>query len=190
MLIAQLKEIIRRLRMLKTRIVERHTSNEVSRRPQAIPGVRPIIASTVAATVTEPRAFGNGRQFAAWLGLVPRQSSTGGKQRPGGITKWGDAYIRKLLLVASCSLIRYARTQAPQASRLMRLLGRRPAKVAAVAMANKTTRIIWGGSRRRAAIPAAIHNTFNLQRHLISRSALRVFRAEAANQWRNAVAAG
>jgi transposase len=143
MLIAQLKEIIRRLRILETRIVERHRSNEVSRRLQTIPGVGPIIASAVAATVTEPRAFRNGRQFAAWLGLVPRQSSTGGKERLGGITKWGDAYIRKLLVVASCSLIRYARSRAPQASWLMRLLGRRPAKVAAVAMANKTARIIW-----------------------------------------------
>src|SRR4051794_3976194 len=143
MLVAQLKEIIGRLKTLEGRIIEWHRSNEVSRRLQTIPGVGPIIASVVAATVTDPRAFRNGRQFAAWLGLVPRQSSTGGKERLGGITKWGDAYIRKLLVVASCSLIRYARGKMPQAGWLMRLLDRRPVKVAAVAMANKTARVIW-----------------------------------------------
>jgi transposase len=143
MLISQLKESIGRLRALEARIIEQHRSNEVSRRLQTIPGVGPIIASAIAATVTDPKAFRNGRQFAAWLGLVPRQSSTGGKERLGGITKWGDAYIRKLLVVASCSLIRYARRKAPQAGWLVRLLDRRPAKVAAVAMANKTARIIW-----------------------------------------------
>jgi transposase len=143
MLISQLKENVGRLRALEARIVEQHRSNEVSRRLQTIPGVGPIIASAVAATVTDPKAFRNGRQFAAWLGLVPRQSSTGGKERLAGITKWGDAYIRKLLVVASCSLIRYARGKAAQAGWLVRLLDRRPAKVAAVAMANKTARIIW-----------------------------------------------
>jgi transposase len=88
---------------------------------------------------------GNGRQFAAWLGLVPRQNSTGGKALQGGITKWGDSYIRKLLVVSSCALIRYARGKSPSVSWLANLLSRRPAKVAAVAvaMANKTARIIW-----------------------------------------------
>jgi transposase len=78
------------------------------------------------ATVTDPEVFRNCHQFAAWLGLVPRQSSTGGKERLGGITKWGDAYIRKLLVVASCSLIRYARSKAPMGSWLTGLLDRRP----------------------------------------------------------------
>jgi transposase len=141
--VEQLKDLVSRLRSLEARILEWHRSSILSRRLQTIPGVGPIIASAVAATVTNAATFRNARQFAAWLGLVPRQNSTGGKDRLGGITKWGDAYIRKLLVVASCSLIRYARGNNAAEGWLSRLLERRPAKVAAVAMANKTARIIW-----------------------------------------------
>lgn len=102
-----------------------------------------MIASAIAATVVDPKQFKSGRQFAAWLGLTPRQNSTGGKERLGRISKWGDSYIRKLLIIASCSLIRYARGKASATDWLAALLERRPAKVAAVAMANKTVRIIW-----------------------------------------------
>jgi transposase len=97
--------------------------------------------------VADPKQFRNGRQFAAWLGIVPRQNSSGGKERLGRITKWGDSYIRKLLVVSSCALIRYARGKALEASWLAGVLARRPAKVAAVAMANKTARIIWAVMR-------------------------------------------
>lgn len=142
-IVDQLKNLVSQLRSIESKIVEWHRSSAMSRRLQTIPGVGPIIASAISASVTDPTAFRNARQFAAWLGLVPRQSSTGGKERLGRITKWGDAYIRKLLVVASCSLIRYARSKAPTADWLRRLLDRRPAKVAAVAMANKTARIIW-----------------------------------------------
>jgi transposase len=125
------------------RIVRIHKADPVSRMLETIPGVGPIIASAVAASVGDPKQFRNGRQFAAWLGLVPRQRSSGGKERLGGISKWGDAYIRKLLVVGSHALIRYARGKAPTAGWLAGLLERRPTRVAAVAMANKTARIIW-----------------------------------------------
>jgi transposase len=158
-LAGQLGDVVGRLRALETRIAQIHKADPVSRTLATIPGVGPIIASAVAASVTDPKRFRNGRQFAAWLGLVPRQRSTGGKERLGGISKWGDAYIRKLLVVASHALIRYARGKAPTASWLAGLLERRPTRVAAVAMANKTARIIWavlaeGRPFRRAAAGA------------------------------------
>ena len=142
-LVSQLKETVCRVTVMDQRIVHWHRSNKVSLRLESIPGVGPITASVIAASVVDGKQFRNGRQFPAWLGLVPRQSSTGGKSRLGGITKWGDSYIRKLLVVSSCALIRYARDKSPSASWLANLLVRRPAKVAAVAMANKTARIIW-----------------------------------------------
>jgi transposase len=143
LLVSQLKETVSRITVMDQRIVCWHRSNEVSRRLESIPGVGPLTASVIAASVVDGKQFRNGRQFAAWLGLVPRQSSTGGKSRLGRITKWGDSYIRKLLVVSSCALIRYAREKSSSASWLANLLVRRPAKVAAVAMANKTARIIW-----------------------------------------------
>jgi transposase len=143
LLVSQLKETVFRVTVLDQKIVRWHRSNKVSLRLESIPGVGPITASVITASVVDGKQFRNGRQFAAWLGLVPRQNSTGGKSRLGGITKWGDSYIRKLLVVSSCALIRYAKDKSPSASWLARLLVRRPAKVAAVAMANKTARIIW-----------------------------------------------
>jgi transposase len=160
LLAGQLGDVAARLRALEMRIVRTHKADPVSRMLETIPGVGPIIASAVAASVGDPRQFRNGRQFAAWLGLVPRQRSSGGKERLGGISKWGDAYIRKLLVVGSHALIRYARGKAPAASWLAGLLGRRPTRVAAVAMANKTARIVWavlaeGRPFRREAAPAS-----------------------------------
>lgn len=142
-LVGQLNEAVGRLAVMDQRIVQWHRSNKISLRLESIPGVGPITASVIAASVVDGKQFRNGRQFAAWLGLVPRQSSTGGKARLGRITKWGDSYIRKLLVVSSCALIRYARSKSPSVSWLANLLVRRPAKIAAVAMANKTARIIW-----------------------------------------------
>lgn len=143
LLVGQLGKLADHLRTVEKVILSWHKNHEVSRRLASIPGVGPIIASAIAATVVDPKQFKSGRQFAAWLGLVPRQNSTGGKERLGRISKWGDSYIRKLLVIASCSLIRYARGKAPATDWLAALLERRPAKVAAVAMANKTARIIW-----------------------------------------------
>ena len=142
-LVGQLGDLTSRIKSMEREILLWHRSNVVSRRLESIPGVGPIIASAIAASVTDARQFRNGRQFAAWLGIVPRQNSSGGKERLGRITKWGDSYIRKLLVVSSCALIRYARGKSPKGTWLLGVLTRRPAKVAAVAMANKTARIIW-----------------------------------------------
>lgn len=142
-LVGQLQELTLRIRVMDREILAWHRSNAVSRRLESIPGVGPITASAIAASVTDAGQFRNGRQFAAWLGIVPRQNSSGGKERLGRITKWGDSYIRKLLVVSSCALIRYARGKSPATNWLTGVLARRPAKVAAVAMANKTARIIW-----------------------------------------------
>jgi transposase len=146
-LIGQLQDITSRIKTIEKEIMLWHKTNVVSQRLESIPGVGPITASAIAASVTDASQFRNGRQFAAWLGIVPRQNSSGGKERLGRITKWGDSYIRKLLVVSSCALIRYARAKSAKSHWLAGVLARRPAKVAAVAMANKTARIIWAVMR-------------------------------------------
>src|SRR6202795_3050814 len=95
------------------------------------------------ATVTDPKVFKSGREFAAWIGLVPRQNSSGGKERLGSISKQGDRYLRRLLVVGATAVIRHARAHPAKHPWLMQLLARRPAKVVAVALANKMARIAW-----------------------------------------------
>ena len=137
-----------------------HRSNELSRRLATIPGVGPIGASALAASVTDPGQFRSGREFAAWLGLTPRQNSSGGKERLGRITKMGDRYLRKLLFVGMMSLVRRAKHKPEIVDpRLADLLARKPARVAATALANKTARIVWaimtrGETYRAGHIPA------------------------------------
>jgi transposase len=143
-LVAQLRDLRARIDALEAKLVVWCRSNDASRRLASIPGVGPITATAIAATVTDPSCFSSGRQFAAWLGLVPRQSSSGGKQRLGRISKQGDRYIRRLLVVGARTVIRYARGKAPVAAPwITALLDRRPGLVAAVALANKTARIAW-----------------------------------------------
>ena len=109
-----------------------------------VPGVGPITASAILAGVPDIGGFRSGRDFAAWLGLVPRQNSSGGKERLGRITKMGDRTIRRLLLTGALSVIRWGRLKPGFTnSWLGRLIARKPLKVAAVALANKTARIIW-----------------------------------------------
>lgn len=139
----QIRDTAARVSALEKEIIAWHRGNENSQRLESIPGVGPITASVIVASIGNGTTFCNGRQFAAWLGLVPRQNSSGGKARLGHITKWGDSYIRRLLVVSSCALIRYARSKPADENWLASVLARRPAKVAAVAMANKTARIIW-----------------------------------------------
>lgn len=94
--------------------------------------------------MTDPSQFASGRQFAAWLGLTPRQSSSGGKERLGRITKMGDKYLRQLLIVGATALVRYAKEKPSTADpRFVALLARKPARVASVAIANKMARIAW-----------------------------------------------
>ena len=130
--------------------------SEVSRRLETIPGVGPIIASALAASITDPGVFKNGRELAAWIGLVPRQNSTGGKQRLGKISKQGDQYLRWLLVAGAMSVIMHAKrrgtTYRPW---LADIIARKPTKVAAVALANKIARIVWallrhGGTYQKA----------------------------------------
>lgn len=96
------------------------------------------------ATVSEPGQFRSGRQFAAWLGLVPKQNSSGDRQRLGGISKQGDRYLRRLLVVGATAVIRYNRgKQTPGAQWLQSLLEKKPVRLVSVALANKTARIVW-----------------------------------------------
>jgi len=111
---------------------------------QTIPGVGAVTASALAASVGDGRQFRNGREFAAWLGLTPANKSSGGKERLGRITKMGDQYLRQLLVVGATSLVRQVRSHPERANKwLTALLERKPARLATVAMANKTARIVW-----------------------------------------------
>jgi len=111
---------------------------------ETIPGVGPITASAIAATVTDASLFHSGRQLAAWLGLVPRQSSSGGKERLGRISKQGDPYIRRLLVVGAHAVLRFSRRGKAAPTRwAAELLAKKPYRVVAVALANKMARIAW-----------------------------------------------
>ena len=143
-LAAELEALGNRVKEVEAAILAWHKDNEASRRLATIPGVGPITASAIVATVTDPTQFHSARQFAAWIGLVPKQNSSGGKQRQGGISKQGDRTLRRLLVLGAVAVIRHARSKPmAEAGWLKGLLERRPAKLAAVAQANKTARIIW-----------------------------------------------
>jgi transposase len=120
-----------------------HRSSESSRRLEKVPGIGPLTASALAATLGNARNFENGRQLAAWLGLVPRQHSSGGKATLLGMSKRGDAYLRTMLIHGARSVIYRTRQRADEKSWLFKLVERRNANVAAVALANKTARIVW-----------------------------------------------
>ena len=121
-----------------------HRSNQASRRLDDIPGVGPILATALVATVADPRAFRSGRNFSAWIGIVPKQHSSGGKDRLGSISKRGDRYLRGLFVAGALAVIRYARIQGTKRRPwLTALLARRPTKVAAIALANKIARMAW-----------------------------------------------
>ena len=142
-LAAQLGAMQTMIGSLEKRIVARHRANPDSKRLQTIPGVGVIGATAIAATVTDPAAFRSGRDFAAWVGLVPRQDSTGGKPRLGPITKQGDRYLRRILVVGAVSMLRRAKLNPERYPWVTRLLARRPFKVVAIALANKMARVAW-----------------------------------------------
>jgi len=143
-LLAQLEAQDEQIASLEAAIVASHRNNEASRRLASIPGVGPITASAVVASVADARQFRSARHFAAWLGLTPRSHSTGGKERLGGISKQGDPYLRRLLVIGATCVIRYARRKAPGESGWVKaLLARRPARLVSVALANKMARIVW-----------------------------------------------
>ena len=119
-------------------------ANDTARRLTSIPGIGPIGASALAASVTDASQFRSGREFAAWLGLTPRQHSSGGEERTGRITKMGNKYLRTLLVVGMTSLIKRVKRKPETADpRLVALVARKPVRVATVAMANHTARVVW-----------------------------------------------
>ena len=121
-----------------------HRSNEMSRRLDELPGVGPALATALVASVADPKAFRSGRDFSAWIGLVPKQSSSGGKQKLGSISKQGDRYLRSLFTAGALAVIRCAKIhRAGHWPWLVALLARRPTKVAAIALANKIARMAW-----------------------------------------------
>jgi transposase len=144
MLADQLGILAAQIRGLERQLLAWHRQDQASQRLATIPGVGIITATALSAAVTDPSIFRSGREFAAFLGLVPRQNSSGGKDRLGRISKMGDRYLRKLLVVGATSVIRRAKTGSVGAAPWIRsLLERRPARVVTVAMANKTARIAW-----------------------------------------------
>jgi transposase len=154
------------LQMLKAQILEFdrmirawHRSNEASRRLDEIPGVGPVLATALVASIADPRAFRSGRDFSAWIGLVPKQNSSGGKDRLGSISKRGDRYLRSLFTTGALAVIRYAKIHGTKHRPwLTALLARRPTKVAAIALANKIARMAWAmmAKGERYKEPAAL----------------------------------
>jgi transposase len=148
---AALGPLVEQLRMAQIQILDLekklmawHRTNEASRRLEAIPGVGVITATALVATIGDASQFHSGRQLAAWLGLVPRQHSSGGKERLGRISKRGDGYIRRLLVHGARADLRWSKHRKERRSIWQEsLLARRPTNVVLVAMANKTARVVW-----------------------------------------------
>ncbi|MGH8297079.1 MAG: IS110 family transposase [Steroidobacteraceae bacterium] len=146
-----------RLAAIDAELLKQHKAHPDSRRLAAIPGVGPLTALSFALRIDADQ-FRSGRHLAAWLGLVPRQHSSGGKERLGGISRAGDERLRALLVLGATAVIQHAKPDRPGTSAwLLRLLGRKPRKLAAVALANKMARIIWAMMKRGEAYrsPAA-----------------------------------
>lgn len=142
-IVAQFWALVREIENLEKQILDWHRHDEVSQRLATVPGIGPITASAITATVPDASIFRSGRQFAAWLGLTPRPHSSGGKERLGGITKQGDGYLRRLLVVGATAVMRMTRKDQAKQPWLAKLLATKPAKLASVALANKTARIAW-----------------------------------------------
>jgi transposase len=159
LLVSQLELVNEQVLENDRRVRESARSTELGRRLMEVPGVGPLLASAMVAAVPDPAAFKSGRDLAAWIGLVPRQNSSGGKERLGGITKQGDRYLRQLLVVGALAVIRYAQKHGTKRPWLVQLIARRSPKIAAVALANKTARMIWAmmmtGERYREPLVAA-----------------------------------
>ena len=140
----QLQSLKAQILAFDRRINAWHRSNETSRRLDDLPGVGPALATALVASVPDPKAFRSGRDFSAWIGLVPKQNSSGGRERLGNITKQGDRYLRSLFCAGALAVIRYAKIHGSKHRPwLAKLLERRPTKVAAIALANKIARMAW-----------------------------------------------
>ena len=137
-----------------------HRANQTSKRLHYIPGVGPMLATALVASVADPSNFRSARNFSAWIGLVPKQYSSGGKERLGSISKQGDRYLRSLFVAGALAVIRYAKIHGTgHRPWLTALLARKPTKVAAIALANKIARMAWAmmtkGERYREPIALA-----------------------------------
>ena len=160
-LIGQFRSVQAQILGLEKKLMAWHRANEASRRLATIPGVGVITATALVATIGDASQFQPGRQLAAWLGLVPRQYSSGGKERLGRISKRGDGYLRKLLVHGARAVLLWSRRKKEGRSAWQEaLLARRPTNVVLVAMANKTARVVWamlsrGETYRTDAQPAA-----------------------------------
>lgn len=158
-LAAQLELVKRQILAMDRRVMAWHRTNAISRQLEGIPGVGPLISTALVASIPDPKVFRSGRDLSAWIGLVPKQNATGGKEKLGSISKAGNRYLRQLLVVGALAVIRRAKqlgyTRYPW---LVRLMERRAVKVAAVALANKMARIAWAmmarGEPYRASLPA------------------------------------
>jgi transposase len=144
LIVDQLCDTMTRVRQIELRLTQWHRQSRVSHLLVTVPGVGIMGASAIAATVADPSLFRSGREFAAWLGMTPRQNSSGGKERLGRTSKRGDKYIRSLLIAGAVAVLRHARNRPTRDGAWVRaLMERKPTKVAAVALANKTARIVW-----------------------------------------------
>ena len=136
-----------------------HRSDQTSKRLNCIPGVGPLLATALVASVADPKAFRSGRNFSAWIGLVPKQHSSGGRAKLGSISKKGDRYLRGLFVAGALAVIRYAKIHGTKYRPwVAALLARRPTKVAAIALANKLARMAWAmmATGERYNYPAAL----------------------------------
>jgi transposase len=145
LLTLHIEALSRSIDAMERKIARAAAGNRTSRLLDRVPGVGPLTASAIAASVPNPGVFKSGRDFAAWLGLTPRQNSSGGKARLGGITKQGNRYIRKLLVVGATAVLRYAASKrsGPLADWIAALRTRKPERVVTVALANKLARVCW-----------------------------------------------
>jgi len=145
----QLRALKAQILEFDRRIIAWHRSNATSQRLDAIPGVGPALATALVASIADPKAFRSGRDFSAWVGLVPKQNSSGGKDKLGSISKRGDRYLRSLFTAGALAVIRYAKIHGTgHRPWLTGLLARRPTKVAAIALANKIARMAWARMAR------------------------------------------
>lgn len=148
-LVSQLRGVQAQIAGLEKKLKAWHLSNEASRRLEAIPGVGVITATALVATIGDASQFSSGRQLSAWLGLVSKQTSSGGKDRLVRISKRGDRYLRRLLVHGARAVLRWSRSEKTSGAEQGRtawqqaLLARRPTNVVLVAMANKTARVVW-----------------------------------------------
>src|SRR3954454_9255712 len=149
LIVAQLHDTQAKVKLIEAQLARWYRRSEISKLLSTVPGVGIMGATAIAATVSDASLFRSGREFAAWLGMTPRQNSSGGKERLGRTSKRGDKYIRGLLVAGAVAVLRHARERATKDGQWVRaLLAHKPTKLAAVALANKTARIVWAVMRR------------------------------------------